>query len=118
MVTYRHSRIRDSLARREMLRKSGTKNAQVGGVDTLCKQFPTSFGVPLWWWFKEASAKGEQSLRVITHFSLVTSGTMTYSSNGSKKIAFSFAYGECQMLSRQLLWTTPIMIEKTTYELD
>jgi hypothetical protein len=47
MVTYCHSRIRHSLARREMLRQSGTKNAQVGGVYTLCEQFLTSLGVPL-----------------------------------------------------------------------
>ena len=33
-----------------------------------------------------------QSEQVPTHFCLVTSGTMTYSSKGSKKTTFSLAY--------------------------
>jgi hypothetical protein len=99
-VTYCHSRIRYSLARREVLRQSGTKNAKVGGVDTLCKQFLTSHGVPRIKRKKKRNRidQGEQNRTGNTHFSLVSSGTITYPSKGSKKTAFSLA---CGMLPRQ-----------------
>jgi hypothetical protein len=77
-----------------VLCECSTKNAQVSGVDTFCQQFLASLGVPgvKLHQPRQAEANGH------AHFCLVSWGTITYFSNGSKKTTFSLAYG---MLTRR-----------------